>query len=200
MHKLAFALALAVAPAAAQEPLTLFGIPFNEPLNLPECRWETMRSAQPPHEQSREYVDLGWEGMCFSRLRGVGEPITDGFYSIHFPREERPSMGNVGVQVAAGRIQELSVITDGPPTQERVLRDLTVKFGAPKSINRSTVDKTDGGVYEAIHAEWMLGDGTHISFRSGLNNLLIGAVVISTEERDQVRRGKGRLPARPTQL
>lgn len=200
MHKLAFVLALAAGGVAAQEPLTLFGIPFNEPLSLPECRWETMRSAQPPHEQSREYVDLGWEGMCFSRLRGIGEPVDDASYSIHFPREEAPSMGKVSVEVVDGRIQELSVITDGPPTQERVLRDLTVKFGAPQSINRPTGDKTGGGVYEAIEAEWMLSDGTHASFRSGLNNLQVGAVIISTEELIRARKGLGRLPERARQL
>lgn len=194
MRKLALVLALAAGGVAAEEPLTLFGIPFNEPLTLPECPWEEESS------QTREYISLGWDRTCFSRLRGIGEPVDDGSYSIHFPWEERPSMGKVSAEVVDGRIQQLSVITEGPLSQERVLRDLTVKFGAPQSINRPTVEKTGGGVYEAIDAEWMLSDGAHVSFRSGLNNLQVGAVIISTEELTRARKGLGRLPESARQL
>src|SRR5690606_2015805 len=97
-----FGLILACTTGAAQEPLTLFGIPFNQPLTLPECPWKEVRDFTKADRRAtrREYDNWTFsETLCFSQHPNIGQPVIDGSVSFIFPLNARPSMGGVGGRI-----------------------------------------------------------------------------------------------------
>lgn len=191
MRAFVLGLVLAASPAAAQAPLTLFGIPFNEPLNLPECPWRETRDYMSRDRKAtkREYTNTTFsDSLCFTQYPNIGQPLADGTVSFIFPLREQPSMGRLGGRVVDGKLQRLNIHTRGIGSQTLDFQALTEKFGQPTTLNRPTVQNRMGADFETIEAEWKLDDGTTITYGSALTKIDEGIVIISTPDGDAAQR------------
>lgn len=186
MRTVLLALALSAAlPAVAQEPLTLFGIPFNQPLSMPECPWKDVRDYMSRDRKAtkREYNNIHFsDALCYTQHRNIGQPPTDGNVSFVFPLSKAPSMGRLSGRLVQGRLQRMTVYTSGIDSQTSDFATLTQKFGEPTTLKRPSVQNRMGATFETIEAEWTLPGGVTVAFGSTLTKIDEGIVIITTPE------------------
>jgi hypothetical protein len=184
---LALLAVLAVQPVMAQEPLTLFGIPFNQSLAIPECPWKDVRDYMSRDRKAtkREYNNIHFsDTLCYTQHRNIGQPPTDGNVSFVFPLSKAPSMGRLNGRLVNGRLQRMAVYTHGISAQASDFEMLTQKFGQPTKLNRPAVQNRMGASFDTIEAEWALSDGISVLYGSALTKIDEGIVIVSTPEGD----------------
>lgn len=189
-HRAILALLFSVAtisPAMSQEPITLFGISFNQPIAVPECPWKDVRDYMSRDRKAtkREYNNVHFsDTLCYTQYMNIGQPPTDGTVSFVFPLSKAPSMGRLSGRVVAGRLARVKIYTRGISTQTSDFEALTQKFGQPTTLRRPTVQNRMGASFDTIEAEWKLSDGVSVVYGSALTKIDDGIVVISTPEGD----------------
>ncbi len=189
-HKAMFALFFSVAtisPAMSQEPITLFGIPFNQPMAVPECPWKDARDYMSRDRKAtkREYNNIHFsDTLCYTQHLNIGQPPADGKVSFVFPLSKAPSMGRLSGRLVNGRLARVEIYTRGISSQTSDFETLTQKFGQPTTLRRPTVQNRMGASFGTIEAEWKLVDGTSVVYGSTLTKIDDGIVIISTPEGD----------------
>lgn len=79
---------------------------------------------------------------------------------VHTPTNKRPvGTGDVSALVLNGRVEAVTVRTDGFAHQEQIFDQLQVKFGKPDSVRRSPVISAVGAKFDSIEAVWILPTG-----------------------------------------
>lgn len=157
-----------VAPAAAQEKVSAFGLKFAEKLDLPMCAGGG--KYQPK------------KGMCVSeRLAGKTKPFS-GEAQVIVACCEMPAWAahsKFNIEVVDGRLERVFVITHGISGQRQVLDDLTAKFGKPASYSTKQVQNGYGARYDAIEASWATAV-VRVDFQGVVDGTSNGVVTIAT--------------------
>jgi len=89
-------------------------------------------------------------------------------------------IGNVYLDLANGKVQMISVETEGFTVQEVLLGDLTAKYGKPTSLVRNPVQTGAGAKFESIHGVWKKPD-LNVEFFGLLGSITEGHISVSTD-------------------
>ena len=177
--------------AKAQEPLTVFGIGFDQPLKMAECEWKTrdkLRISRSEPKSKENFYSGGWpkDGPCYERSpRKVGSAMAldDETVSIKFPLSQEPKLGHdLYARMVDGRIQRLWLTTFGVATQEQDLAMLEEKFGKPNKLLTPSEQNMMGAKFDTIQAEWKLPGNVTAAFGSVLGKLTEGTFILATPE------------------
>jgi hypothetical protein len=175
----------------SQEPITLFGIPFNQPISVPECPWKDARDYMSRDRKAtkREYNNTHFsDALCYTQHLNIGQPPADGKISFVFPLSKAPSMGRVSGRLVNGRLARVEIYTRGISAQASDFEMLTQKFGQPTTLRRPTVQNRMGASFDTIEAEWKLPDGSSVVYGSALTKIDDGIVIISTPAGDEAEK------------
>ncbi len=173
--------------ALAHEPITIFGIQFNQAIAVPECPWKEVRDSFSRDRKAtkREYSNLYFsETLCYTQLSNIGQPPKDGNVGFIFPLSKEPSMGRLGGRLVNGRLVRMSIYTRGIGAQASDFETLTNKFGQPTTLKRPTVQNRMGASFDTIEAEWKLPGEVSVVYGSALTKIDEGIVIVSTPTGD----------------
>lgn len=172
-------------PTFPQEPITIFGIPFNQQLTIPECPWKIVRDYMSTDKKAtkREYNNIHFsEVLCYMQYSNIGNPLADDRVNFVFPLLKKPSMGRLGGRITNGRLARVEIYTRGISAQASDFEILTKKFGQPATLRRPSVQNRMGASFDTIEAEWSLPDGVFVVYGSALTQIDSGIAIISTPE------------------
>lgn len=170
---------------APSPPITVFGIPFQASLPMPECEF------LPPTSRGSkaEYVFASpKDGSCYERNNpGSKEALDEESVSIKFPISKQPTLSKYDSVVARmldNRVQRLWFWTSGLMLQDRDFESLTSKFGQPSQLATPIVQNRMGASFEQIEAIWKLQGNVTVVFHGAVGSTDRGQVVISTPAGD----------------
>jgi hypothetical protein len=184
--------------AHAQEPLKVFGIGFNQPLNLPECetkvRDKLRMSRSEPKVKETYYTDIVTKGAgpCYQQNSTMGTgKLSDGTVRVLFNYADKPSLAQDNALygfIVDGRMQRISVITRGFAFQDDDLAALTEKFGAPGIKEDVSQQNRMGANFKTIRAVWSLPDETSVVFLSAEYKINQGTIIVSNKAGDAAQK------------
>jgi hypothetical protein len=172
---LAFIL-LGCAATLAQEVKTVdrtaFGFTLGERLSVPDCATEKIGQ--------RAYIRQPVAEICVNVQSASAKGRT---VMIYFPWRSKPGLisGDAisGIMVA-GKLEGIGFNTGGLSDQEKVLSQLTAKYGEPSA------QKSAAGRFNALAAEWNL-DGVTVTFLGAAASTESGLVTIDTSKGREIR-------------
>ncbi len=174
-----------IVPAYSQDfatDISVFGIPLQRVLLIPECPYHRMSRRSP-----NEYDIQGAPKTCFRKNNSYGErsddtPDLSYAASIAWAFGTQPAMasGSVNAIIIGGLVQGVVFNTHGYSSQEQDLVALVSKFGEPTTISRPEVQNRMGAKYEGIIASWALGL-VQVTFNSLADDLDTGLVRVETD-------------------
>lgn len=175
------------AAATAQQPLTVFGIPIDASLSVPECPWKMGHEfydtkKDPLHPVYTATYSAPESGPCFLQItKDTGQPLHDGSkVSIIFPAGKDPTLGKPKITIAGGKVAYMEINTRGVNTQELDMMSLVEKFGSPTKQERPSVQNRMGATFETISATWSLPNSITVEYASALTTINEGIITIST--------------------
>jgi hypothetical protein len=177
------------------DALTVYGVTFNEPVNLPECEtWSVGRLSYVPTPPKN--------GPCLERqsaLVGSESPLENEHVMVRFPVAQAPEMpkfGNLSLDIVEGRVQRVFFLTKGLARQETDLRLLTEKFGKPHSQESEVMQNSLGASFTVVTATWNIGGSATALYAGSAGSRDQGIFVISTAAGEQAHNDRQANPER----
>lgn len=173
---------LSAVPAAdAAEPpdMLAYGFQIGAPLSLSECEHQLMAGKKFYALVRSACLQIGLFGT--STATPVF-PDSPGVW-IHFPIGNAPVHASgyaIKPLVLDGKLQLLSIPTQGLLAQTRVLADLITKYGQPTKQSRVALQNQRGASFDAIVATWDFSPALVVEFLGSAGRVDYGTVEIGT--------------------
>lgn len=172
--------------AAYAADVSVFGLKLGQPLPpMPECE----RSARGDYAETTRQT-------CFqSKFRG-------GRISIKFPYKQKPQIvaeDTIYCIVVDGILEGIQFETLGISLANRVLTELTNKYGKPLLVQRPIIQNRMGAQFDSVDAVWHLPN-LRVSFYGVMHRLDSGMVYIHTLKGDAENRRMETLSRDPKPL
>lgn len=170
------------AAVQAAEPISIFGLELGRPFALQECGWKKV-------SKTLNFYNASNAAVCYQHTVGFAEvgkginPADDSVFVI-WPQGHEPELVSgysLMAHVIDGNLESVGFNTLGVVSQDRDMKALTDKFGAPAGAVTPTVQNRFGATAQIITAEWRLGD-VSVHFNSAENGLDKGFVRVETEK------------------
>ena len=171
--------------AAYAADVSVFGLKLGQPLPMPECE----RSAR------GDYAEMTRQTCFQSKFRG-------GRISIKFPYEQKPQIvaeDTIYCIVVDGILEGIQFETLGLSIANRVLTELTNKYGKPLSVQRPIIQNRMGAQFDSVDAVWHLPN-LRVFFYGVMHRLDSGMVYIHTLKGDAENRRMETLSRDPKPL
>lgn len=141
--------------AVASTGMSILGVTLGKPLNVPECEFRTQHKFEKKREDKPQYV-VHPPSTCFKKAKNPGT------FHIKFPIGDKipiVSRNTISVQLLDGKVEYISLFTEGRFWQKRDLDILVNKFGEPQSQETVLLQNGFGATANAIKARWTFDGG-----------------------------------------
>jgi hypothetical protein len=169
------------AAVRAGEPISIFGLQLGRPFAMQECGWQKISKAL-------NFYNASTATVCYRRTsdseagKGI-DPAADTVF-VRWPQGREPELVSGYSLVAGvidGNLESVGFNTLGVRSQDRDMKALTDKFGAPATILTPTIQNGFGAAAQIVTAEWHIGN-VSVYFNSAENGLSNGFIRVETEK------------------
>ncbi len=166
------------------QDMTVFGLVLGEALSIPECQKRgTGPTTYYPHfDKNTCYERKFPNNYNYSRLQNE-------FIDVYFESQKTPwflKYGYLDAQIVDGKLERVSIYTNGLETGRDFLNILKEKYGTPTSYEQFTVQNKLGTTFDSFYSEWDL-EGIYLHFDPAFGSLDHGAALIETRENHKRR-------------